>query len=170
MRPYPEHRDPRKHSDSGIGDNLGGRSPRDPSGNHQRVGTHRVHGQPKQAREAECFDTSGKRCLRTGGVGHFADGFLTLMDRKKEMVVGCSFNNIHPSDLEAVLQRAAAMTNAFRRAGTSVSEVEPVQWLIARVGNSQRLIALQLIDDLPRRAFGKVLKRESPERFDSLLR
>ena len=46
---------------------------------------------------------TGKRFIRTGDVGRFdADGFLTLMDRKKDMIISGGFN-IYPSDLEAVL-------------------------------------------------------------------
>jgi acyl-coenzyme A synthetase/AMP-(fatty) acid ligase len=35
-----------------------------------------------------------------------------------------------------------------------------MQWLNQRVGKTQRLAALQYIDELPRSAIGKVLKRE----------
>ena len=37
-------------------------------------------------------------------------------------------------------------------------------WLNERVGKTQRLSALHLIDELPRSAIGKVLKRELRER------
>ncbi|MDP1998733.1 MAG: class I adenylate-forming enzyme family protein, partial [Rhodoferax sp.] len=44
------------------------------------------YGRPEKTREAEWFDTQGKRFIRTGDVGRFdADGFLTLFDRKKDM-------------------------------------------------------------------------------------
>ncbi|MCX7146788.1 MAG: AMP-binding protein [Sulfuritalea sp.] len=46
------------------------------------------HRQPDKTREAEWFAPDGKRFIRTGDVGRFdADGFLTLMDRKKDMVI-----------------------------------------------------------------------------------
>ena len=38
------------------------------------------------------------------------------------------------------------------------------EWLNARVGKTQRLAAVHLVDDLPRSAIGKVLKRELRER------
>jgi acyl-CoA synthetase (AMP-forming)/AMP-acid ligase II len=46
------------------------------------------HRQPEKTRDAEWFDASGKRFIRTGDVGRFdADGFLTLFDRKKDMII-----------------------------------------------------------------------------------
>jgi acyl-CoA synthetase (AMP-forming)/AMP-acid ligase II len=141
------------------------------------------HGQPAKTREAEWFDAGGKRFIRTGDVGRFdADGFLTLMDRKKDMVISGGFN-IYPSDLEAVLREHAAVADvavvgvpsvqwgetpvAFvvPRDGVRANEDALLQWLNARVGKTQRLAALQFIAELPRSAIGKVLKRELRERF-----
>jgi acyl-CoA synthetase (AMP-forming)/AMP-acid ligase II len=141
------------------------------------------HGQPAKAREAEWFDTGGKRFIRTGDIGRFdADGFLTLMDRKKDMVISGGFN-IYPSDLEAVLRQHPAVTDAavvgvpsvqwgetpvafvVRRNDVPANEDALLQWLNARVGKTQRLAALQFIHELPRSAIGKVLKRELRERF-----
>lgn len=136
------------------------------------------HRQPGKTREAEWFDAAGKRFIRTGDVGRFdADGFLVLMDRKKDMVISGGFN-IYPSDLEAVLREHPAVTDAavvgvpslqwgetpigfvVRRADSSASDAELLQWLNARVGKTQRLARLQFVDELPRSAIGKVLKRE----------
>jgi acyl-CoA synthetase (AMP-forming)/AMP-acid ligase II len=141
------------------------------------------HGQPAKTREAEWFDASGKRFIRTGDVGRFdAEGFLTLMDRKKDMVISGGFN-IYPSDLEAVLREHAAVADvavvgvpsvqwgetpvAFvvKRPGDGSNEDDLKQWLNQRVGKTQRLAALQFIAELPRSAIGKVLKRELRERF-----
>ena len=141
------------------------------------------HGQPAKTREAEWFDASGKRFIRTGDVGRFdADGFLTLMDRKKDMVISGGFN-IYPSDLEAVLRGHPAVADVavvgvpsvqwgetpvayvVKRAGSAAETSELLQWLNARVGKTQRLAALRYIDELPRSAIGKVLKRELRDQF-----
>ena len=139
------------------------------------------HGQPAQTREAEWFDASGKRFIRTGDVGRFdADGFLTLLDRKKDLVISGGFN-IYPSDLEAVLREHPAVADAAVVAAPSAAWGEtPVAfvvmhrtgdatpeairaWANARLGKTQRIARLHRIDDLPRSAIGKVLKRELRE-------
>ena len=144
------------------------------------VGYHR---QPQKTREAEWFDAQGKRFIRTGDVGRFdADGFLTLFDRKKDMIISGGFN-IYPSDLEAVLREHPAVAEAavvgvpseawgetpvafvVRRPASEASADELLQWFNTRVGKTQRLAALQFLDELPRSAIGKVLKRELRERY-----
>jgi acyl-coenzyme A synthetase/AMP-(fatty) acid ligase len=45
-----------------------------------------------------------------------------------------------------------------------VGEAELLQWFNQRIGKTQRLAALHFIDELPRSAIGKVLKRELRER------
>jgi len=140
------------------------------------------HRQPAKTREAEWFDATGKRFIRTGDVGRFdADGFLTLFDRKKDMIISGGFN-IYPSDLEGVLRGHAAVADvavvgvpseqwgetpvAFvvRREGDATAADALLQWANAQVGKTQRLADLRFIDELPRSAIGKVLKRELRER------
>jgi acyl-CoA synthetase (AMP-forming)/AMP-acid ligase II len=139
------------------------------------------HRQPGRTREAEWFDASGRRFIRTGDVGRFdADGFLVLLDRKKDMVISGGFN-IYPSDLEAVLRDHPDVADAavvgvpslqwgetpvafvVRRASALATADRILQWANARVGKMQRLAALRLVDELPRSAIGKVLKRELRE-------
>jgi long-chain acyl-CoA synthetase len=140
------------------------------------------HGQPGKTREAEWFDASGRRYIRTGDIGRFdADGFLTLLDRKKDLVISGGFN-IYPSDLEAQLREHADVADAavvgvpseqwgetpvafvVRRPAAVARADELRDWLNARVGKTQRLAAVHLIDELPRSPIGKVLKRELRER------
>jgi long-chain acyl-CoA synthetase len=138
----------------------------------------RYHRQPEKTREAEWYDAGGQRFIRTGDVGRFdQDGFLTLLDRRKDMVISGGFN-IYPSDLEAVLREHPAVADVavigvpslewgetpvacvVRAAGSSVSADEIRAWINARVGKTQRLSALRLMHALPRNEIGKVLKRE----------
>jgi long-chain acyl-CoA synthetase len=145
------------------------------------------HGQPEKTREAEWFDAGGKRFIRTGDVGRFdVDGFLVLMDRRKDMVISGGFN-IYPSDLEALLRRHPAVADvavvgmpseqwgetpvAFvvRQPGTMVAEPELLAWHNERSGKTQRLSTLHFVDELPRSAIGKVLKRELREQLTAQL-
>ena len=140
------------------------------------------HRQPQKTREAEWFDAAGKRFIRTGDVGRFdAEGFLVLLDRKKDVVISGGFN-IYPSDLEAVLRGHPAVADAavvgvpsaewgetpvafvVAREGVDPATAEDLkQWLNARVGKTQRVAGVRLVDELPRSAIGKVLKRELRE-------
>ncbi len=141
------------------------------------------HGQPEKTREAEWFAPDGKRFIRTGDIGRFdADGFLTLFDRKKDMIISGGFN-IYPSDLEALLGENPAVTEAavvgvpsaewgetpvafvVIRAGSDITAEALKDWLNQRVGKTQRLSALHFVPELPRSAIGKVLKRELRDRY-----
>ena len=140
------------------------------------------HGQPEKTREVEWFDTQGRRYIRTGDIGRFdADGFLTLFDRRKDMIISGGFN-IYPSDLEGVLRGHEAVADVavvgvpsaewgetpvayvVVKAGSNAAEAELRDWCNARVGKTQRLAAVHRIDELPRSHIGKVLKRELRDR------
>ena len=141
------------------------------------------HKQPAKTREAERFAPDGKRFIRTGDVGRFdADGFLTLFDRKKDMVISGGFN-LYPSDLEAVLRRHPAVADCsvigspseqwgetpvayvVHRPGDTTAPETIREWANEQLGKTQRLAGLRFIDELPRSAIGKVLKRELRERW-----
>ena len=137
------------------------------------------HGQPDKTREAEWYAPDGKRFIRTGDIGRFdGDGFLTLFDRKKDMIISGGFN-IYPSDLEEVLRQHPAVLEAavvgipsaewgespaafvVVRDGVAAPDAgELLAWVNAKVGKTQRLVRLAYMDELPRSAIGKVLKRE----------
>ncbi|MEI7913094.1 MAG: class I adenylate-forming enzyme family protein, partial [Verrucomicrobiota bacterium] len=136
------------------------------------------HNQPGKTSEAEWFDAQGNRFIRTGDVGRFdEDGFLILLDRRKDMIISGGFN-IYPSDLEAVLGQHPAVANAavvgvpsaewgetpvafvVRRTECDTSAGEFLLWANRRLGKTQRLKDLRLLNELPRSAIGKILKRE----------
>ncbi len=141
------------------------------------------HDQPQKTAEAEWYDATGKRFIRTGDIGRFdEDGFLILMDRKKDMIISGGFN-IYPSDLEAVLRGHEAVAEvavvgvpserwgetpvAFvvLKPGAALAAEELRTWANARLGKTQRLAALEVVAALPRSAIGKVLKRELREAY-----
>ena len=140
------------------------------------------HGQPAKTREAEWFDAEGNRFIRTGDVGRFdEDGFLVLMDRRKDMVISGGFN-IYPSDLEAVLRQHPSVADAAVVGIPSAEWGEtPVAYVVARadapapdvlrswanerLGKTQRLAGVRYLADLPRSDIGKVLKRQLREQW-----
>jgi acyl-CoA synthetase (AMP-forming)/AMP-acid ligase II len=141
------------------------------------------HGLPEATGETEWFDASGKRFIRTGDVGRFdADGFLVLMDRRKDMLISGGLN-VYPSDLEEVLRQHPAVADvavagvpSARWGETPVAFVVPApgaqidedavcSWANTRLGKAQRLAAVQFVDSLPRSEVGKVLKRQLREQL-----
>ncbi|HYF17447.1 MAG TPA: class I adenylate-forming enzyme family protein [Ramlibacter sp.] len=137
------------------------------------------HRQPDKTREAEWYDPLGNRFIRTGDVGRFdEDGFLVLLDRRKDMIISGGFN-IYPSDLEAVLRSHPAVADVavvgvaspewgetpvgfvVVRPGEPAPEPEELRaWANAQLGKTQRLAGVRYLAELPRSEIGKVLKRE----------
>jgi long-chain acyl-CoA synthetase len=134
--------------------------------------------QREKSREAEWFDEAGRRFIRTGDVGRFdEDGFLILIDRRKDMIISGGFN-VYPSDIEIVLAERAEVGEASvvgvpsaewgetpvafvaLKEGARADAEELRTWTNSRLGKTQRLSALRLVDALPRSPIGKVLKRE----------
>jgi acyl-CoA synthetase (AMP-forming)/AMP-acid ligase II len=154
--------------------------------------------QPAKTAEAEWYDAAGKRFIRTGDLGRFdKDGFLTLLDRKKDMIISGGFN-VYPSDLEAVLREHADVAEAAvigvpsdrwgetpvafvvlkAAAGATGGSAKPTNgsaqptakellaWANGRLGKTQRLAAIEVIDRLPRSAIGKILKRDLRDAYN----
>ncbi len=133
------------------------------------------HNRDEATSAARWMSPEGLAFIRTGDVGRFdADGFLELMDRKKDMIISGGFN-IYPSDLEAVLRQHPDVADVAVVGVPSVDWGEtPVAFVVSRgadgetlrafanerLGKTQRISAVKLIDELPRSHIGKVLKRE----------
>ena len=123
-------------------------------------------------------DAGGTLFHRTGDIGMFdADGFLVLLDRKKDMIISGGFN-IYASDLEDTLRAHPAVADAaviavpsaqwgetplglvVARGDAPVDPAALLAWANARLGRMQRLSAVELREDLPRSNVGKVLKQD----------
>jgi acyl-CoA synthetase (AMP-forming)/AMP-acid ligase II len=131
---------------------------------------------PDATKAMHWHDAEGNLFYRHGDIGRFdEDGFLTLMDRAKDMIISGGFN-IYPSDLEAVLMQQDSVIEAAV-VGVPSDEwgetpvgfvvlrgaVDPQAILVAcnaKVGKTQRLNRLIAVPELPRSPIGKVLKRE----------
>ncbi len=133
------------------------------------------HNRKDQTNAATWISPDGLAFIRTGDVGRFdADGFVELMDRKKDMIISGGFN-IYPSDLEAVLRQHPDVADVAVVGVPSADWGEtPVAFVVSRgadaavlkafanerVGKTQRISDMRLIDELPRSHIGKILKRE----------
>jgi acyl-CoA synthetase (AMP-forming)/AMP-acid ligase II len=126
---------------------------------------------------------SGVRWLRTGDIGKLdEDGFLYLVDRKKDMIISGG-QNIYPADIEATLFENDAVHEVavigvasdkwgetplavvVKTPGKTMDEQELTAWANSRLGKQQRIAATVFVDELPRNPNGKVLKRELRQQF-----
>lgn len=135
---------------------------------------------PEATTEAQWVHPDGRIFIRTGDLARRdADGFIELVGRAKDMVISGGFN-IYPVDLEQVLAEHPAVREcavvgvpSARWGETPVAFVvaEGVaaealrDWANERLGKVQRLAGVVLVDELPRSAIGKVLKRELLDGF-----
>jgi acyl-CoA synthetase (AMP-forming)/AMP-acid ligase II len=136
------------------------------------------YGQPDKTKEIEWISPEGKRFFRSGDIGTIdEDGFISIVDRKKDMIISGGFN-IYPSDLEETLRRHEAIVEAAvigihseRWGETPVAYVEMkldfcgstqdiLDWANDQVGSVQRISDLRFINELPRSGIGKVLKKD----------
>lgn len=141
------------------------------------------HGKPEATAAAEWRDASGKRFIRTGDLGRFdTDGFLTVVGRSKDVIISGGFN-IYPADLETALSAHTAVAEAAVVGVPSTRWGEtPVAFVVlapgqtadpdalrsfanARLGSTQRIADVTVVDALPRSPIGKVLKRELRDRY-----
>ena len=122
--------------------------------------------------------------LHTGDIGYVDDdGFLYLVDRKKEMIISGGVN-VFPRDIEEIAVEHPDVAEAavfgvpddkwgetpvgavVLKSGTEASAEDIRAWVNARVqAKFQRLSDVVILDDMPRNVAGKTLKREIRERY-----
>ena len=121
--------------------------------------------------------------LHTGDLGFFdRDGFLTLKDRSKDMIISGG-TNIYPREIEEVLLGHAGVAEAsvigrphrdwgeqvvafiVPQAGAAPSPTELDALCLAAIARFKRPRAYHFIDSLPKNNYGKVLKTALRERL-----
>jgi acyl-CoA synthetase (AMP-forming)/AMP-acid ligase II len=134
------------------------------------------HNRPDLDEAITWRDASGRTYLRSGDLGRIdAQGFLHIVDRKKDMILSGGFN-IFPADIETVIARHPDVQDVTvigiphpKWGETPLALVIPrgqpdpaelMTWANARLSRIQRLGGLEFRTDFPRNALGKVLKRE----------
>ena len=133
--------------------------------------------QPEKTREMEWRDPQGNLWLKTGDVGMVdADGFVEIVGRAKDMIISGGFN-IYPADLEAALMEEGDVADAAVVAAPSeqwgetpvgfivlregARELEAIRTAVnGRLGKTQRISELRVLDELPRSHIGKLLKTD----------
>lgn len=148
-----------------------GRSPLLMSGYYKR---------PDLTRQA--IDANG--WLHSGDLGYVdEDGFLFLVDRAKDMIITGGVN-VYPRDIEEIIVQHPAVREAavfgvpsekwgesplaavILREGHTVVPEELKTWINARIeARFQQVTAVVIMDDFPRSAAGKTLKRVMREPY-----
>jgi long-chain acyl-CoA synthetase len=116
--------------------------------------------------------------LHTGDLGSFdGDGFLTLRDRSKDMIISGG-SNIYPREIEEVLLRHPDLVEvsvvgrrhrewgeevvAFvvARPGAEIATDTLDRLCLAHIARFKRPRLYRFVDNLPKNNYGKVLKTE----------
>ncbi|MDG2004809.1 MAG: AMP-binding protein [Novosphingobium sp.] len=133
--------------------------------------------------DATWQDQQGRSFLRTGDVGFIdEDGYLRITGRSKDMIISGGLNIFavdieaalieHPAVLEAAViavpsERWGESPHAIvaLRQGESATVDKLMAWLSPRLARTSWPVGIDFVDELPRNALGKVLKRELREPF-----
>src|SRR5690606_5759428 len=118
--------------------------------------------------------------LRTGDIGRLdEDGFLTLLDRSKDLIISGG-TNVYPREVEEALLRHprvaeasvigvphaewGEMVVAYVVVHAPVSEAELDAHCLENIARFKRPRAYRFVDSLPKNHYGKVVKTELRER------
>jgi long-chain acyl-CoA synthetase len=139
--------------------------------------------QPDKTRDLFWYDDKGQLFFKSGDMGRIdEDGFVVLLDRKKDMIISGGFN-VYAADIEVLVLKhpdaidvavigvpsdqwgESPMALCVRRPGATVSEDEIRDWANGQLSKNQRLVAVEFRDALPRSTIGKIMKRELREPY-----
>ena len=121
--------------------------------------------------------------LHTGDVGHLdADGYLYITDRKKDMIISGGAN-IYPREVEEVVCTHPAVHEVavvgvpdekwgesvravvVLRPGARATEAEIIEHCRQHLASYKKPASVDFLPELPKNAYGKILKRELRERY-----
>ncbi|MFY9262479.1 MAG: AMP-binding protein [Actinomycetaceae bacterium] len=123
--------------------------------------------------------------FRTGDLGYWDDGFVVMADRRKEMIINSGFN-VYPSQVEDAVRQMPGVvdvavvgmpTDSFSESVVAALVLEPgatVDLEAVRAWTQDKLAkyampkSIAILDELPRSALGKVLRRNVKERLSQL--
>src|SRR6266487_4619371 len=121
--------------------------------------------------------------LHTGDVGYMDDqGYVYILDRTKDMIISGGAN-VYPREVEEVLIQHPAVSEAcvvgvlheiwgeavkalvVLRPGETVTGEELARFVGERLADYKKPKSVEFIGDLPKNAYGKVLRRELKARY-----
>ena len=139
--------------------------------------------QTDKTRDLFWYDKDGRLFFKSGDMGRIdADGFIVLLDRKKDMIISGGFN-VYAADIEVLLLKhpdvidvavigvpseqwgESPMALCVRRPDGTVTEEQIREWANGQLGKTQRLAAVEFRESLPRSTIGKIMKRELREPY-----
>jgi long-chain acyl-CoA synthetase len=126
--------------------------------------------------------------FHTGDLGYVdEDGFLFIVDRKKEMIIRGGFN-VYPREVEEVIYTHPAVAEAAvigvpderlgeevkavvsLKPGAQASEEDIIAFVKERVAAYKYPRTVQFVDSLPKGATGKILKKELKAQLEAAAR
>lgn len=130
------------------------------------------------ANEEVFREIDGNRYFLTGDIGHIdKDGYITITDRKKDMIIVSGFN-VYPRDVEDTIythpdvelvavvglpdERSGEKVKAYikLKAGATVTNEEMQQFCKDKMAGYKRPRIIEFRDTIPVSNVGKVLRRE----------
>ncbi len=135
------------------------------------------HNRPDATAELIWRDGRGRTFIRSGDIGKMdEDGYLHILDRKKDMVISGGFN-VFPADVEGVVGQhpdvfdvtvigvphdkwgESCLALIIPKPGVTLDCGVVQDWANERLAKHQRLVAVETRTEFPRNALGKVLRR-----------
>ena len=121
--------------------------------------------------------------LRTGDVGHIdEDGYLYITDRKKDLIISGG-SNIYPREVEEVIIRHPSVSEVcvfgvpdetwgeavkaaiVLKSGCEFRADEIIEFCRDRLASYKKPKSIEVLNELPKNANGKVLRREIRDRY-----
>jgi long-chain acyl-CoA synthetase len=139
--------------------------------------------QAAKTRDLFWHDEDGRLFFKSGDMGRIdEDGFVVLLDRKKDMIISGGFN-VYAADIEVLLLKhpdvidvavigipsdqwgESPMALCVCRPDAESTEEQVRDWANGRLSKTQRLVAVEFREQLPRSTIGKIMKRELREPY-----
>lgn len=136
------------------------------------------HQRPEDTAQAVWIGPGGRTFFRSGDIGKMdEDGYLYILDRKKDMILSGGFN-VYPRDIEEVAAThpdvldvtvigvpdpkwdEVPLALVISRPGRTPDRDDLKRRINDRVGKAQRVARVELVEQFPRNALGKVLTKE----------